>query len=492
MRRILGSLLVVLIVVAVVLVVSSLRFASKQMHVEPVAPAAVDGAAAQRFAGSLRFPTISHQNPSRIDAEAFLALHRYLADNFPRVHAELSRETVAEYSLLYRWPGTDPTAAAIVLLAHLDVVPVVAGSEANWEYPPFAGQIADGYVWGRGAMDDKVGVLAILEAVEQLLSESFRPRATVYLAFGHDEEVGGHAGAERIAALLQDRGVRVHFVLDEGGVMFRGVVPGIVAPVAVIGVAEKGSVTLELAVHTAGGHSSSPPPQTAIGIVGAAVRNVEKNQMSSALGGATRAFFNYVGPEMPLAQRLLFANLWLFGALVESRLGNSPATNATLRTTTAVTMIEGGVKENVLPTSARAVVNFRILPGDSVQSVTDHVRRVVDDPRVQIRALPLSREPSSQAPVDSASFAMVQRTIHEVAPEAVVAPYLTLGGTDSRHFGRLTDEIYRFSPILGDAEDLERVHGTNERMSVENYEMCVRFFLQLLKNSQGLPAPASS
>jgi carboxypeptidase PM20D1 len=486
MRRLLALTAVALVALLAVLLVRTLRFTSQQIQVQPAPPVALDRQAlAMRLAQGLQFQTVSHQDPAQLDREQFLAFHRYLAAQFPLVHSHLKAETVNDYSLLYTWDGSEPDRKPILLLAHMDVVPVEPGTEGKWSYPPFAGRIAEGYVWGRGALDDKCSVFATLEAVETLLRAGFRPRVPVLLAFGHDEEIGGERGAQQIVALLQARGVQPEFVLDEGGVIIQGMVPGMSAPVAVIGIAEKGSVSIELLVHAAGGHSSSPPPHTAVGIVSAAVEHVENNQMPVELRGATLRFFESVGPEMPFPLRMALANLWLFGGVVKHQLTATPATNATVRTTTAATMIDGGIKENVLPTMARAVVNFRILPGDTVGGVAEHVRRVVNDSQVEIQPLPGAREPTPESPVETPSFAVLARTIREVFPNTVVAPYLTVGGTDARSYAPLTKAIYRFTPINADASDLVRVHGTNERLSVENFEHAVQFFVQLLKNSAG-------
>ena len=298
-----------------------------------------------------------------------------------------------------------------------------------------------------------------------------------------DEELGGDHGARELAAVLQARGVRPELVLDEGGAVTQGLLPGIAAPVAVIGIAEKGSVSLELTAHVEGGHSSAPPPHTAVGILSAAIAALEQNQMPMHLGGPTRHFFEYVGAEMPLSYRMALANLWLFQPVLDRYLVAVPAINATLRTTTAATMISGGVKENVLPASARAVVNFRILPGDTVASVIEHARHAVNDPRVDVQPLAGEREPSAESPVDVPAFATLQRSISQVFPGVIVSPYLTIGGTDARHYAGLSANIYRFTPITGDSTTLARIHGTDERLGVADYERSVRFYIQLIQNA---------
>jgi carboxypeptidase PM20D1 len=487
LKKTAAALLLLALALAAVLVANALRLPSRRAAPPEAALVAVDpDAAAERLAGAIRFRTVSHEDPSKLDAAQFLALHAYLERAFPRAHAALGREVVGDYSLLYTWPGGDASLAPVLLLAHMDVVPVEPGTEETWTHPPFDGRVADGFVWGRGAWDDKGGMLAILEGVEALLAEGFRPRRAVYLAFGHDEEVGGRGGAARIAALLASRGVRPECVLDEGGVVSDGVVPGVSAPVALVGVAEKGYVSVELAVEGAGGHSSMPPPRTAIGVLAGALDRLEREQMPAGLTGASRQMFEYLGPEMSFGERVVFANLWLFEPLVVRRLAASPGTNAIVRTTTAVTVVEGGTKENVLPGRARAVVNFRLRPGDTADAVLAHVREVVADERVRVSAVPGSA--SEASPVSDAaapSFALLERAIREVYPRAVAAPYLVVAATDARHYAALTPNVYRFLPVWVKPGDLARFHGADERVSVENYAGCVRFYAQFVRGLAG-------
>ncbi len=457
---------------------------SRQVAVEPIAEAAFDTqAAVQRFAASLRIPTISHENSADFDAAPFVEFQRFLQASFPRVHATLALEKINQHSLLYRWQGSDGSLKPAVLLSHYDVVPIAPGTEERWNHPPFSGAIADGDVWGRGALDDKFGVVAILEAAEILLQRGFAPQRTVYFAFGHDEELGGDHGAKLVAEELAKRGVQAEYVLDEGGAVLEGVVPGLDRPVALIGIAEKGSVTVKLKATAVGGHSSTPPESTAVGVIARAVNRLEENQMPARLAGAGRALFDYIAPESPFHLRFALGNIWLFAPILRQVLASEAATNAALRTTTAATIIGGGVKANVLPAAAHAVVNFRILPGDTIADVVEHVRRVVDDPSIEIEVDPDGREATSESPTDGAAFARLQTTISEVFPDVIVAPYLTLGGTDSRHYQVITPNIYRFTPIVGRKDTLAMMHGTNERVGVDTYTRAIRFFLRLLEQS---------
>src|SRR5256886_6036307 len=431
MKRIIGVAVLVLVrVLTAVALERTFTFRSRQPQAAPVAVEPLDTAAlAQRLAGALRFKTVSYQDSSQFDAREFDGFQRYLRTTFPRLHAALKLEKVNGYGLLYEWTGSDPNRQPIVLLAHQDVVPVEPGTEGRWTEPPFEGRIAGGYVWGRGALDDKGSLVGILEAVEHLVAAGTKPRRTVYLAFGYDEEVGGRRGAARIADLLASRNVHPELVLDEGGALANGLVAGISAPVALIGIAEKGYVTVGLTAQAEGGHSSMPPDETAVGILAAAITRLEHQQMPRAIRGPTAAMFDFLGPEMPFGPRLVMANRWLLVRILARKVGATPQGNAMLRTTTAPTVLQAGIKENVLPSSARALVNFRILPGDSVASVLEHVRRAVNDSPISVQALEETMSnPSGIANVEAEPVQLLARTIRQVVPAAGGGPPLVVGG----------------------------------------------------------------
>src|SRR5262245_17919596 len=288
MRRVLVALLALGLLSPVLVVAGrTLLFTSRQITVAPVAARPIDPGPPERLAQAFRFRTVSYQNPKRFDRDQFTGLHRYLAETYPGVHRTCARELVEQYSLLFTWRGSEADLAPLLLLSHQDVVPVEPGTEDDWTYPPFAGRIAEGFVWGRGSMDDKAGVLGLLEAVEDLVRTGFRPRRTIYLAFGHDEEVGGRRGAVQIAKLLASRGVRPALVLDEGLPIAVDLVPDVQNPVAMVGTAEKGYLSVELVVRGEGGHSSTPPPHTTIGILADAISRLERKQPSPEIAGAT-------------------------------------------------------------------------------------------------------------------------------------------------------------------------------------------------------------
>ena len=487
LRRIAVGVVACLIGLACVVALKTWAYGPPSLASVPAPQAiAIDKTAiAKRLAEALRFRTISRGTKSPAEGEAFLGLHKHLAENFPKVHKKLKRETVGRYSLLYTWIGSDPGLKAILIAAHMDVVPVEPGTMDRWTHPPYAGTIADGFIWGRGALDMKASVLGVLEAVERLLGKGFVPKRTIYLAFGHDEELGGNNGAAKIASLLKQRGVRLQFTLDEGSIIAEQILPGVTRPVALIGLAEKGLVTLELTARAKGGHSSMPPRATAIGKLARAIHRLRVNPMPAALKSPAAEMFEFLAPELPMFSRIVLANRWLLEPLLVDQLARAPATNATIRTTIAPTIVEGGIKPNVLPTSARAAVNFRILPGDTIELVIAHVRKTINDRDVVVRQLKGGVDPSPVADVHSASFATLRLTTLQIFPDVVVAPSLVIVRTDSRHYEPLADNSYRFLPLRLGPNDLERIHGTNERVSLENYAEIVRFYVQLLTNTAG-------
>jgi len=484
-KKILIALTFGFLLLVTAVLIRTVLFTSKKIIVQPTAEIRInDEQFSQHLAGALRFQTISNQDSNKFSGEEFLSLHAYLEKVFPRVHTSLEREIVNDYSLLYTWNGIVPELKPILLMAHQDVVPVISGTEKDWTYPPFEGEIAEGYIWGRGTLDVKSGVMGILEAVEALLQGGFQPKRTVYIAFGHDEEIGGLRGALQIAKLFQARNIMFEYVLDEGGLIIQGFIPGVSNPVALVNIAEKGYLSLELTVRGEGGHSSIPPKNTAVGILSKAITRLEENPFPSNLNYAAQ-LFESVGPEMPFLQKMIFANFWLFGPLIESILSETAAMDAGMRTTTAATMFSGSVKENILPITATAVVNFRIIPGDSISGVVNRVKNTIDDLRVQVRIMDFSSEPSPVSDINSKSFEILQQTIYQVAgeKELIVVPYLLMGATDSRYFTGLSNNIYRFLINKYGPDDLKRIHGTNERISVEDYFRIVKFYYQLLLNS---------
>ncbi|MGJ4953806.1 M20 family peptidase [Bradyrhizobium sp. HKCCYLS20291] len=465
------------VVVAIVLF-NTLRQGSRQLEVAALPKVDVG-------AEAVRFRTVSSYDNPDLNADAFAALKAHIERSFPAVHATATQEVVGGRSLLYVWQGSDAAAKPIALLAHQDVVPIAPGTEPDWAVPPFDGVIKDGFVWGRGAWDDKGNLYAMLEAAEALIKAGFKPKRTVYFAFGHDEEVGGLRGAKAMAAALAARNVRLDFVIDEGLLISEGGIKGLDKPAALIGVAEKGYASLALTAKATPGHSSMPPRDTAIGMMSAALAKLEANRLPMRIDGAVGEMFDTLAPEMSGINRAVLSNLWLLKPVLFSEFAKSGPAEAMVRTTTALTIFNAGDKDNVLPGNASATVNFRLLPGDTEAGIVGHIRQTVANDRISIAPLRGNRDPPPVTSTASPSYQLVNRTIREIFNDAVVAPGLMIAGTDSGHYAGIADSIFRFSPLRATTEDLKRFHGTNERLSVEGYADMIRFYRRLLQAAAG-------
>jgi carboxypeptidase PM20D1 len=485
-KKYLLVLVIFITLLILTMVIKSLSVTSKQVKAEPADKFIVDkNSAANHLAGAVKIETISYEDNSKIKTNNFLSFHKYLGSTYPRAHAVLSKEVINNYSLLYKWKGTDDNLKPMLLMAHMDVVPANEKTIKEWAYPPFDGKIADGFIWGRGTLDMKNSLIGIMEAVEGMIQKGFQPKRTIYIAVGHDEELGGINGNIKVAELLKSRNVKLEYVIDEGSVITQNMVPGIKNNVALVGISEKGYMNAELTAKGEAGHSSMPPKVTTVGILCNAVAKVEKNQCDAKIAGPVKEFLIYCAPEMSFLYRAIFANLWITDGLVKSIFSNSKTMNALIRTTTAPTMLEGSDKSNVMPSVAKAVINFRIIPGDTTDSVLKHVQNTITDQRVTVKARDNeSRNPSPVSNVDSKNFATLQKSIRQIFPDTIVAPSLVVAGTDSRHYSELSNDIYRFLPAIMTSKDTVRLHGIDERISIDNFESIIRFYMQLIQNSQ--------
>jgi carboxypeptidase PM20D1 len=435
----------------------------------------------KHFQKAIQIATVSKDYPAPITPAPFLAFHQHLADSFPAIHASASLTTVNDYSLVYKFEGTQKNLKPVLFMGHMDVVPVDDETLGKWTHAPFEGIIADGEIWGRGAIDDKSTVMALMEAMELSLKQGKQPKRTLYFAFGHDEEIGGSQGAKKIAEYFQQQGVNFEFVLDEGGLILDGVIEAVDQPVAIIGVAEKGFVNIRLIAERPGGHSSMPPHNTGPGILAQAIVKLEENQFPATLE-YTNIMFDAIGSFTNYPVRFAMANQWLMAPLIKQEMLSKQNTAAGLRTTTAATMLKGSSKSNILPTKATAVVNFRILPGETWETVLKRVKNTIDDPRVSYEVF-MNNNPSSVSSTESLGFKLIEQTIREFAGDALVAPYLVMGGTDSKYFYPLTDSVYRFLMIRLGPSTMNIVHGIDERISIDNYVMGIQYFHELLRKS---------
>lgn len=438
----------------------------------------------EHLAQAIRLRTVSYEERKRNHPGDMYAMHAFLRDTYPLTAQErCTVEAVNELSLLITWQGRDPELDPIVLMAHMDTVPVEEGTENDWEVDPFSGAIVDGEFWGRGSYDDKGPLIAVMEAAEHLLGIGFEPMRTVMIALGHDEEIGGLDGAKRTADLLRERGIRPWLVVDEGGWVVDGIPQLTNEPVALVSTSEKGYLNLELTAVGQGGHSSIPPLSTAIGKIATAIRCLESNPLPTHVE-VLEPHFAALAPRLDRRLRLLLTNLRLFGPIVARVLARRAQTAASLRTTTAVTMVSGGVKPNVLPQDASAVVNFRIIPGDTIESVVDHVERLVGS---EIGVEPfgeMQAEPSEFSSIESEAWDVMKRSIEETFPDAIVVPWVMSGATDSRHLRDFAGDVYGFNGFTGTLESLGRIHGTGERIRASDAEQAVSFFCRLIRNAQ--------
>lgn len=472
MKKLLLGLLAVIVVVAALLIFNTLSLSSKQVAPEPLEAMIFPDSAYHNLSMAIQFKTISFSEDAIPDSTAFNSFHEFLRETYPLVHEQLSLEKINEYSLLYKWQGTDASKKPIILMSHQDVVPVDQPTLSDWEAPPFEGRITDTHIIGRGTLDDKSSLMALMESVETLLQQNFKPAQTIYLAFGHDEELGGSTGAKEIAAHLKAKGVNAAMALDEGGFLAVQMVPDFDKTVAMVNLAEKGYASFNLIVETRGGHSSAPPKDNTLGMLAQAIVDLENNQFPYKMVKPIDYQFEYMGAEMPFMKKLAFANPWLFKGPVLKAL------NA--HTTTAPTIVEGGVKDNVIPTVGKATINFRILPGETVASVKEHVQETVGD-KIKVELAGFSTDPSPVSGIESEAFKNLELTIRSVFPEAVVVPGLIGGGTDARYFYDVADDVYRFYPIRLEPDSFTRFHGIDEKISKENYREMVEFAYQLIK-----------
>jgi carboxypeptidase PM20D1 len=434
---------------------------------------------ARNLSSVIKVETVSHEDVELDVKENFKILQTKLAKQYPLSHSILKKEILDGYSLLYTWKGTNDTLDPIVFMAHQDVVPADEFTLDQWTHAPFSGEIADGFIWGRGTMDIKNQLIAVFEAVEQLIKNNYQPERTIMLSFSHNEEVLG-SGAVAVVAHLKAKGIRVQSVIDEGGSIYDDMIPGVEGLAAMIGVAEKGYLSLRLQAQAIGGHSSTPSQATAIGILASAIDRLQKHKFPARVSAVLPMFEGLGAAASPMMQ-LAFSNLWLFSGIIASKLAKKPEADATIRTTMAPTIIKGGLKDNVLPSMAEAVVNFRLLQGETIAKTCERVRKVINDERVTFEPMAdKAWEASPVSDVECPAYQHISSVSTELFPGTAVAPYIMLGGTDSRNFHEVSDQVYRFSPIRVVEEDVHRVHGVNERISIEAMYTMVEFFYRLI------------
>lgn len=445
----------------------------------PSATAAVDASSAGKvLSQAVQCRTVSHLDWNRTDWSQFEALLALLDASFPHYEQlRIKEEELGLYNRLYCIPGSDSTAQPALLLSHLDVVDVQV---EKWSVPPYEGLIKDDFLWGRGSFDCKLQVVSILTAFEHLLKAGRRPKRTYYIAFGCDEETNGsEAGASRIAAWLEKQNLQFAYILDEGGVVSQNYLKGY-PDIAVVGVAEKGYMDLSLTATAHAGHSSTPSFPTALGHLARAVNRIECHQMKVLHTPVFTTLIQALGESGSFGYRLLFLNLWITKPLLNFVFSKNPSLNGLIRTTLVPTMISASDKSNVIASTAQAIINVRLLPGQSEQEVLDFLRRTIADDRIEISVV-RSTPPSVVSPVDCEHFEHLKRVIARVFPGSLSMPYMMMGATDSRKYSKLSKNIYRFTPARMDRSEVDRMHGVDERISLKNIENAVMFYTSLIE-----------
>jgi carboxypeptidase PM20D1 len=488
MKKVLICGLSLLLALAAVIGVRTMRFvpeggSSDKSITVASAPVFDTNAAAARLGEAIRFQTVSRQDATQNEWDQWDGFQAWLQRSYPTVHRQLTRELVAERTLIYKWQGSDASAQPIILMAHQDVVPVTPGTEKDWNYPPFAGTFAENAVWGRGSVDDKGSLVSLFEAMEALAVSGFKPKRTIWLVSGHDEEVGGE-GAKAAAAFLKARSVRALFTLDEGSAIIDDA-PVVNRPAILIGIAEKGYATMKVTANATGGHSSMPPAEIGTVNLAKAVIAINNNQFPLELKPPVSLMLGALAKEKGGITKIAIANQWLLGGSVRKQIGATPAGRAMLHTTIAPTMLEGSPKENVLPQSATALVNFRIASWSNSKEIMAHTKRAVGGLPVDLTWVKDPREPSPVSSTQSQGWNLISATAQADLPGAVVAPYLVVGGTDSRNMTPVSDDVYRFFAVRLKTKDTAMIHGTNEHMTLDNLKRMISFYARLIKTSAG-------
>ena len=471
-----GALVGLLLIGVAVVLVRTLRFRPKKTvaRTPEAVEVDVDGAVAA-LAALVRCKTVSQRDSALEDDAEFEKLVALLPELYPNVMRTATLSRFEGRALLLRWQGKSEGDPA-VLMAHYDVVPA---DERYWEKPPFSGIVENGVLWGRGTLDTKVTMNAALFAANRLIGEGFVPEHDVYFAFSGGEEING-VGASRIVDYFEEQGIVPGIVLDEGGAVVENVFPGVNSPCGMVGIAEKGMLNLEFEVKSAGGHASAPKPHTPVGILSRACCQMEAKPYKKHLTAPVSAMFDTLGRHSTFLYRMIFANLWLFGGLLDLICRKSGGElNAMVRTTVAFTQMQGSPAPNVIPPSATMVANLRLNPEDTMEGALAYAKRVVGE-SVTVKAVD-GMNPSRISRVDVEAFSKVKNAVEDTWQGTLVTPYLMVQCSDCRHWGRLSDKVYRFSAMDMTSEERATVHGNNERIRTEVVGRAVEFYQRLIK-----------
>lgn len=505
-KIILGTLLVVMIFIAVLVIrVFIYPFASDKGLAEKPTEFPINENAVKRLSEAIQIPTISNVEYSQTNFEPFIQFKQFLQEAYPLVYQNLEIKTVNQHGLVFHWRGKNKTKKPLLFLSHYDVVPInnydfsnpptytpvfklnekaspLTDYQTSWTYPPFSGAVDHGRIYGRGTLDMKGMLISILEATDQLLGVHFQPEQDIYLAFGHDEEVSGRQGALKIADYFKQKGITFDAVYDEGGyvVSSQSVIKSVDKAIALVGVAEKGFLTLQITVNGTGGHSSMPPKKGSLVLAAEIINELNEHQMSASITEPIDFFLKNVGGSMDFKSQLAIANQWFLKDLLIKSLEKDAASNALIRTTTALTMAHSSDAPNVLSATTEIIVNFRILQGNTVDDVLDHVKQLCEGYDVDYKVIS-SREPSKISEIKGESFKKVQKTIAKVYPNAIISPYLTIGGTDAYKYEIVSDNVFRFMPVEINQYDQRLIHNDNESITIDNYMRMIHYFKLLMQ-----------
>jgi len=475
-------LLILLILLIGVLIFRTIAYrdAPSSNSKETFTPSPVTKEAINRFSQFIQLKTVTYNDFSQIDMEEHRKVEDFFKENFPLCSKTLNLKKLNDFAYIFRWEGRDSSKKPVLFMAHFDVVPV---QDEGWDFPPFSGEVKDGHILGRGTLDTKNSLIGILESAEKLIKEGFTPESTIYFAFGGDEEVMGLQGAVKIVDYFKRQDINFDWVLDEGAIIAKNMLSMTDKPLALIGIAEKGFANVRLVAHGEPGHASMPPEHTAAGLIARAVYNLENNPFPVRLTKTVREFLKSLIPHVSFFLALVFSNLWLFAPLVKLILKKSPKTAAMVRTTQAATILRGSKKDNILPDKAEAIINVRILPGETKSDVLQRMRSVVKDSSVSIE---FTNENDASNPVSESSstsdgYLKIKDSVNKIYPEGIVSPFLVTAATDSHHYKDITENIYRFVPMVLTSEELKKIHGFNESISIENYTLIINFFTELMK-----------
>ena len=476
-KRILGILGIAIVLLIAFILFNTFRFS----HSIPAKPSlqqpAIHDSAVAHMQEAIRIKTISYADTLPVDTTEFIRFRQFLERSYPLVHQNLNRQIFRSFSYLYTWKGSNTSLKPWVLMAHTDVVPVEMVTVDRWTHAPFSGEVADNQIWGRGAADDKGSAITILEAAEDLLRHGFKPERTIYISLGHDEEVIG-SGAKTISNWFAQNNIHPELVLDEGGEITLEQFPSLNRPIAAIGVAEKGFLSFQLSVEKPGGHSSMPEKETAIDILTRAVVNLRKEQMPYHVTAPMASLLERVGPGLSFKERMAISNQWLFGNLLRKKFESDHVTNSLFHTTIVPTILQSGVKDNVIPSRAVAIVNCTNLNVDKQDDVIAFMKKQINDDRVKIMPFKLNGEASPITSVNGPAFKKVESVCYEIMPNVIPVPYMLMGATDSKHFSAVSDGVLKFVPSI----DSKGYHGIDERLSLDDFKRMIFFYTLIMED----------